>query len=131
MQSGNRHCLSVLPGRLAIARLGPEEPLPAWIGGGFFSVTRTGNELSVVCEQRLVPDHVEFEPDWAALEVAGPLAFSQTGVIASLVRPLATAGLSVFVISTFDTDYLLIKRGRLAEAEAILVAAGHRFSSAG
>jgi hypothetical protein len=95
------------------------------VTGTFFSITRTADELSVVCQQSLVPDDIRCERDWRCLRVAGTMAFSMVGVVAALVTALAEAGVSVFVVSTFDTDYLLVKEHDLEKAVAALRAAGH------
>src|SRR5438045_1250270 len=99
--------LTLVPmtGTFAVCKLPPEVPLPDWVvRGSFFSVTRTTDELSVVCDQDAVPDGVRCERGWRCLRVSGTLDFSVVGVLASLVGPLARAALSVFVLSTFDTD---------------------------
>jgi hypothetical protein len=99
--------------------------VPAWAeGGAFFSATRTRDELSVVCEEAAVPDGVKAEKGWAALRLHGPIPFGTTGVLSSLTAPLAEAGISVFAISTFDTDYLLVKAVSLSGAVAALRKAG-------
>jgi hypothetical protein len=122
--------LAVLPGRLAVCRLRPEDAIPGWASAtGLSSVTRTRDELSVVCAEAAVPEEVRCERGWRALVVAGPLDFTLIGVIASLAEPLARAGIPIFVLSTFDTDYLLVKEARLAEAGAALTAAGHEIST--
>lgn len=108
-------------GSFAVCRLAPEAALPA----RFFSVTRTAEELSVVCRESDAPPDACCEPGWSCLQVAGPLDFALTGVLASLATPLATAGVSVFALSTFDTDYLLVKSASLARALDALRGAGH------
>lgn len=120
--------LKVIPGCFAVSRLDANDEVPAWVGGEFYSVSRTGNELSIVCEQGLVPKGIRSEPNWKVLEVSGPLAFTEIGVLSSLAGPLAAAGISIFVLSTFDTDYLLISEDRLNEAKNVLTAAGHVIS---
>jgi hypothetical protein len=118
--------LRLLPGDFAVCRLRSDAALPAWAARGeFWSLTMTDDELSVVVTQSAVPDGVRAEMDWACLQVAGPLELTMTGVLAAVTAPLAQAGISVFVICTFDTDYLLVKRPRLAEATAALAGAGH------
>jgi hypothetical protein len=84
--------------------------------GGFFSVTRAHKELSVVCLQQNAPDMIKCERDWRALLVQGPLEFSMTGVLAALTAPLAKAEISIFAISTYDTDYILVKQPALEKA---------------
>lgn len=121
--------LVVLTDLYAVCRLEKDVPVPAWTSSGeFFSVTRTADELSIVCPENLVPDGVRCERGWQCLRVAGTIDFSLVGVVAALVTPLAEAGISVFVISTFDTDYLLVKKTDLARATAALRAAGHGFN---
>ncbi len=117
---------SIVPGEYSIARLGPAEAVPAWaFGGGFSSVTRTPEELSIVSSSSAVPPGVRSEPGWALLKLSGPFAFDQVGVLESFLRPLAAAGVSIVAISTFDTDYVLVKGDGIAEAVAALAAAGY------
>jgi hypothetical protein len=117
--------LRVLPGRLAVCRLEAGAAPPAWaMGGALWSVTGTADELSVVCGEERVPEGVRREAGWRALKVAGPLDFALTGVLSAIAAPLAAAGVSVFAVATFDTDYVLVREERLAEAVAALRAAG-------
>jgi hypothetical protein len=119
--------LLVVGGTFAVCRLPTGTPLPPWAtDGAFYSVTRTADELSVVCHDGAVPAGVVCERGWRCLRVAGAMSFAVVGVLASLTAPLAEAGISLFAISTFDTDYLLVKAERLLEAVAVLRAAGHR-----
>ncbi len=109
-----------------MCRLNAEAPLPAWaLAGPLFSVARTGDELSIVCEEERVPDGVRSEKGWVALKLEGPFPFSLTGVLAAFLEPLAKARIPIFAISTFDTDYVLIKREDAARAGEVLTAAGH------
>ncbi len=118
--------LGSLDGLFAVCRLSADAPLPAWAAAGsFVSITRTLDELSIVCRGEHVPDGVRCEPGWRCLRVAGPLDFTLAGVLASLLAPLADAGIPVFVVSTFDTDYLLVKEDRLDAAVDVLQSAGH------
>jgi hypothetical protein len=119
--------LTVLSETLAVCRLGASEVIPAWVSGvGFTSVTRTTEELSIVCEEPLVPaDQGRVEREWRALKLEGPIPFDQTGVLSSLLSPLAEAGIGIFAISTFDTDYVLVKSAKLERAIEALRAAGH------
>lgn len=120
------HRLSLVSGAWSIARLSADAPIPAWATApDWFSVTRTPDELSVVGPADRVPPEVQSEGPWAMFRVEGPLAFSETGVIAGLSRVLADASVSVFVVSTFDTDYVLVPAGDLAMAQAALVRAGY------
>ena len=118
--------LSLLPDTFAVCRLPAEAALPAWAtAGDFYAITRTAHELSLVCAQEQVPAGVICQPGWRCLQVAGPLDFALTGVLASLAQPLARAGVSIFAISTFDTDYLLIQNDALDVAQTALCSAGH------
>lgn len=118
--------LHLLAGRFAVVRLATHEACPSWaLDGPFISVTRTRDELSIVCLEERVPPDLEPEGGWRCLQVAGPLDFAQTGVVAALTAPLADAGIPLLTIATFDTDYLLVKDTQLATAIAALKAAGH------
>lgn len=117
--------LEVFPQLLAVCRLAPDAPVPSWVRGPFTSVTRTADELSVVCDSDAVPSGIRSEHGWRVLRVKGPIAFETTGVAAALVAPLAAAKISVFLIATFDTDYLLLKEERFEHALEILRHAGH------
>jgi hypothetical protein len=101
--------MRTLPDLYAIVRLDPDEALPDWVHDSpFWSVTRSDSELSIVCAEEDLPDGVRAERGWCALELCGPLDFSLTGVVASLVSPLAEAKVPIFVLSTFETDYLFV-----------------------
>ena len=114
------------PERYAVVRLDPDDDVPAWTEvGAVSSVTRTASELSIVCVEAAVPTEASAERGWRMLEVAGPLAFTLTGVLSSLTVPLAAAEIPLFVISTFETDYLLVREPNLARAAAALRDAGH------
>jgi len=128
-ESTRRFDLTALPGSFAIVRLAADAPLPPWATqGGFFSVTRTSDELSIVCAADQVPRGVAAEMEWRALQVKGPFALSEIGVLAALAAPLAEAKVSLFAISTFDTDYLLVSEKQLHTALAALRHAGHRIA---
>jgi hypothetical protein len=132
IESKRRFDLTVLPGSFAIARLAADEPLPRWAPqGGFFSVTRTSDEVSVVCLADQIPAGVSAETGWRALKVKGPFALSEIGVLATLAAPLAEAKVSLFAISTFNTDYLLVSEKHLDAAIAALKDAGHRIEKSG
>ena len=119
--------LKILPQRMAVCRFEPTAPLPNWISEvGFYSLTRTDEELAIVCpEARLAPGTTS-ETGWRCLKVQGLLDFSEIGIILSLTQPLAENSVSVFVISTFDTDYFMVKEKDLAKAMDALTAAGHQ-----
>lgn len=118
--------LRVLPETLAVCRLDAGAPLPEWAlrARGLVSITRTAQELSVVCEESCAPVDAKAERGWRAFEVAGPLDFSLTGILASIATPLAAAGVSLFAVSTFDTDYVLVRAPKLEEASEALATAG-------
>ena len=119
--------LKILPNRLAVCRLDADAPLPDWIDeSDFSSITRTKAELTIVCDEELVASGTTRENGWRCIKVEGPLDFSEIGIVLSLTQPLAESSISVFLISTFDTDYLMVKEKDLANAIAVLTAAGHR-----
>jgi hypothetical protein len=111
---------------LAICRLEPEASIPDWaLRSSFFSITRTPDELSLVVAQRQVSEGIRCEGGWRALKVKGPLDFALTGILVSLCAPLAEVGISVFALSTYDTDYLLVREAQWDKALAALQAEGH------
>jgi hypothetical protein len=118
--------LSVLTDSYGVVKLAPAAGIPEWaLRGEISSVTRTNHELSIVCRQDLIPADVSATRDFTAVKVHGPLAFSEVGVLDSLAHPLAKAGISIFVLSTFDTDYILVSRVDLAKACSVISGAGH------
>jgi hypothetical protein len=125
-----RLALDVWPFALAVCRLPAGAAWPREPGGAFVAVTRAAGELSVVCEEGSVPAGARVEAGWRALRVRGPLAFEVVGVVASISAPLAEAGVPVFVISTFDTDYVLVKVADVDRAVAALRSAGHEVAGA-
>jgi hypothetical protein len=123
--------LSVLPEQFIVARLAANASLPSWATQGrFFSITRTPDELSVVCPVEQVPEAFRGHLRWGAFKVRGPLAVSEVGVLASLATPLADARISVFVVSTFETDYVLVNSEQLPYAITALREAGHKIDEA-
>ena len=119
--------LTVLEERMSICRLNAGTEVPAWATGvSFFSVTRTEDELSIVCPENDVPGSVSQERGWRALKLEGPFSLSMVGVLSSLAALLAEAGASIFAISTFDTDYVLVREGQLDLAVDTLRESGHR-----
>jgi hypothetical protein len=116
----------VYPGLYAISRLDSGAAVPAWVGGArFLTITRTASELSIVCEEQMVPAEVHAERNRRLMQIEGTLAFTLTGVLASVAAPLAGAGISIFAVSTYDTDYLLVSEEDLQEATQVLESAGH------
>ena len=123
--------MRVMDGAYAIVRLGSCCAWPEWLPEkGFCSVTRTDDEISIVCEERAVPPGARAERGWGGIKIEGPLDFSLVGILASVATPLADAGVSIFAVSTFDTDYVLVKREELGRTVAQLERAGHRFGAA-
>ena len=118
--------LFLLPDTFAVCRLPAEAALPAWAtAGAFYAITRTAEELSLVCPQQHVPADITCQTGWRCLQVAGPLDFALTGVLASLAQPLAAAGVSIFALSTYNTDYMLVPSADLQTAVAALHSSGH------
>ena len=119
--------LKVLHTDFSVCQFKHDEPVPAWAEGGeFLAITRTAAELSIVVDTGLVPSSVHAEHGWRAFKVGGPLDFSLIGILASLATTLAEAEISIFAISTFNTDYLLVKAEKLDRAVDALRSAGHK-----
>jgi uncharacterized protein len=122
----SRLSLMFLKQPFSVCRLKADAEIPAWTAASsFLSVTRTADELSIVCEASSVPDGVVAECGWRCLRVAGTLDFFQVGILASLVTPLAEAEIPLLAISTFDTDYLLVKIDDFDRALTALHSGGH------
>jgi len=118
--------LTVLDDTFAVCRLPADAVVPEWAWTGEVAcVTRTRDELSIVCRGDLVPGDVLREPGWRCLRVRGPLPFSLTGVFSRIAQPLADAGISLFAVMTYDTDYVMVKDEALPAAVDALMAAGH------
>ena len=122
--------LKILPDRISVCRFEPTAALPGWIDrSAFYSITRTEEELTLVCREALVPPGTKCESGWRCFCVEGVLDFSEIGIMFSISQPLAKSGVSVFIISTYDTDYFLVKETEMAKAVEALTAAGHRIVS--
>jgi hypothetical protein len=127
MNPVSRLTLTLFTDLLAVCRLDPDAPVPPWASAGpFTSITRTPAELSIVCLDDRVPEGMRCERGWRYLAVQGPLTFALTGILASLTGALALAGVSVFALSTFDTDYLLVKESDAERTVELLSREGHR-----
>ncbi|MFD8498649.1 ACT domain-containing protein [Amycolatopsis sp. NPDC059657] len=125
-----RLAIDVQPGEYAVAKLAADAPVPPGLldktdPAVLVSITRTPQELSVICPAALAPAAQEVEDGWRLLTVRGPLAFNLTGIIAALAGELAAAGVALFSISTFDTDHVLVRGPELVTAVAALRASGH------
>jgi hypothetical protein len=118
--------LTLVPERFAVCRLAPDDPIPALpLRASLVSLTLTPGELSLVVPEEFAPAGATTEAGWRALRVAGVLDFSLTGVLASLATPLAQAKVSIFAVSTYDTDYLLVRESSLEQALSALRGSGH------
>ena len=124
------HTLIQHPDALAVVRLGPGSDVPSWATAStLFSVTATKTETSIVCHASTVPTKARREGPFVAFEVAGPLDFAETGVLSGLLAPLADAGISVFTLSTYDTDWILVKADAADAAVEAWTAAGHTLTT--
>ena len=127
-RSPRRHQLKFLwlPGLFAVVRLTPDTALPGWATkGDFTSVSRSTDELSIVCPTESVPPGVDSPHRWICLKLEGPFPLSQTGVLLSFIEPLSDSGVPIFAISTYDTDYVLIQEEWAGAATDILQRSGH------
>ena len=122
------HAFSVLPQSFVIAQLERDAELPNAVlaSPGFMSITRTDDELSIVCAEGAATGLARVDSGWRVIKVQGPFAFDQTGVLAAFLVPLAAAAIGIFAVSTFDTDYILVKSKNLENAVEVLKEAGHR-----
>jgi hypothetical protein len=115
-----------LPGFYAIVRFAPGATIPRWATkGSFTSITRTADELSVVCSADSVPKDVDPGLRWICFKLEGPFAFSQTGILLSFIEPLSYRNVPIFAISTYDTDYVLVQEEHSQSAFDALIATGH------
>jgi uncharacterized protein len=122
--------LYLLPGRMAICRLDPEEESPPWAGSEVLSsVTRTQAEVTVVCQEENVPAGITCNQSWRCLRIGGVLDFAETGILSSLTAPLAVEGIPVYALSTYSTDLILVKEKDLSRTVRALSGAGHRVFS--
>jgi uncharacterized protein len=118
--------LDLLHGSYAVSQLAVDDPVPSWADGdGFVNIARTDEELSVVCRDDRVPEAVTTERGWRCMMFRGPFAFDQTGILVSVAAPLAAANIGIFAISTYNTDYLMVKGENLDATIGALRAAGH------
>jgi hypothetical protein len=123
-----RHCLKFrsLSEAYAILRLEPDAPVPDWATQAqFTSITRSQEELSMVCPAEAVPPHLHSPHRWICLKLEGPFPFSLTGVLLSFIQPLSDRGIPIFAISTYDTDYVLIQEEFEGKPITALQQAGH------
>ena len=119
-----------IPGSFAVCRLPAGSPVPAWaLQGVFFSATANSDELSIVCLASQVPNDVQHEADWACFKLLGPFAFAETGILVSFIQPLSDRAIPIFAVSTFDTDYVLVKAAWVDATLRALHEAGNHFLS--
>lgn len=124
--------LRVLENEFTIHRFPPFHATPDQVAqSGFYSVSRTSEELSIVCDSAVCLDSEKSEPGWACIQVIGPLDFSLTGILAHIATVLAASRISLFAVSTFDTDYILVKSEKLPSARKALLAGGYEFQEQG
>ena len=115
-----------LAGAYAVVRLAPDASVAEWaMKGEFTSITRTADELSIVCLADHLPRDIDSQHHWICLKLEGPFPFSQTGVLLSFIEPLSSKGIPIFAISTYDTDYVLIQEEFAGMALECLQQAGH------
>ncbi|WP_446897127.1 ACT domain-containing protein [Clostridium sp. LBM24168] len=118
--------IRLLKEKFCVCRLNRDEDIPKWIKDDeFYSVTRTSEELSIVCVQNDIPDDIQCEKDWRILKIQGPLDFSLIGVLASISNILSENDISIFAISTYDTDYILVKNSDISNAVNSLSNSGY------
>ncbi|MEW9125074.1 MAG: ACT domain-containing protein [Thermotaleaceae bacterium] len=114
--------MRLLKEKYGVCRLGENEPIPEWgKKGDFYAITKTSDELSIVCSQENIPHDINSERNWRILKVEGPLDFSLIGILASISTLLAQSGISIFAISTYDTDYILVKEKDIDRAIHALI----------
>lgn len=122
--------LSTLDGLFAICKLNPQTKIPNWaLKGEFYSITRTSEELSILCPQKIIPDEITSVGRWRGLKIEGPFQFTEIGILNSITAPLASVKISLLSISTFDTDYVFIQDDQFEDALLILAANGHEVPS--
>ena len=120
--------LKSVPGTYAIAQLPPDAALPAWFDGpDFVAMARANDELTLICHQDRVPQDVTASRDWACFRSVGPFAFDESGVVSALTKPIADAGIGIFVVCTYDGEHLLCAASDFDRVKTILTDAGHNF----
>jgi hypothetical protein len=118
--------ISVLKDGYKVCRLNAFDGVPDWaLETPLSSVTRTAEELSIVCPDQVAPKEMQTEQEWKCLKIHGPLGFDEVGIISGLTKVLADANISVFVLSTFETDYILVKSMNIDQAAKVLADMGH------
>ncbi|SER19784.1 hypothetical protein SAMN04487944_101605 [Gracilibacillus ureilyticus] len=125
--------LKILPSAFSVIKLDPAEAIPSWaVSDEFVSITKTDEELSIVCPTENIPAEADIsaaEHEWSCIKIEGVLDFSLTGILASLANPLAENHISIFALSTYNTDFLMVKSHALKKAKEVLTAEGHSILS--
>ncbi len=130
MIAGQKLKFRMLAGTFAVLRMAPDAAPPPWTADSeFISITRTRDELSVVCPEQNIPENLRAGPRWICFKLEGPFAFSQTGVLLSFIEPLSNNGIPIFAISTYDTDYVLVEEESAAVTLDTLQRSGHQLLS--
>ncbi len=118
--------LRIVPGTYSVARLPADAPFPSWFDGpGFSAAIRADDELTLVCLQDRVPPGIEAEPNWNCFRSVGPIPFNATGIVQSLIQPLSSQGVGVFVVCTFDGEHILVPADDSGRARTLLEREGH------
>lgn len=119
--------ITLLPQVFGICHLNQDQSIPSWaLSSSFFSITRTNEELSIICRQNSIPEGIVKNTSWRCLKIEGPLDFSAVGILNSITQPLAKKGISILSVSTYETDYFLVREEQLQETLKILVNEGHK-----
>lgn len=122
--------LRSVPGIYSVARLCADAAIPSWFNGpGFSAAIRADDELTLVCLQEQVPNTIEAESGWRCFRSVGPIPFNATGIVQSLIEPLSTQGIGVFVICTFDGEHILVSADDWERSRTLLEQAGHIFET--
>jgi hypothetical protein len=122
--------LRTVSGIYSVARLAADAPIPGWFDGhGFSAAIRADDELTLVCPQDRVPDGIEAERGWRCFRSVGPIPFNATGIVRSLIEPLSSRGIGVFVVCTFDGEHVLVSANDWEKSRILLEQAGHVFEA--
>lgn len=122
--------MKLLKEKYGVCSLNKEDAIPEWAQcDQFYSITKTMDELSVVCPQDCIPGNIKCEKEWRIIKVEGPLDFSLIGILASISTILANKGISIFAVSTYDTDYILVKEKDITSAIDALTAENYKILS--
>jgi hypothetical protein len=122
--------LSSIPERFAVCQIDHQAKIPDWAFEGEFSfISRTPDELSIICPANFIPPEIQYVAGWRGLKIEGPFDFNEIGVLAAITAPLAQAHISLLTVSTFDTDYIFLQESQFETAVDILEAVGHEIDA--